>query len=401
MLLAAPLWPRYEAGMHAYFDAFSGISGDMTVGALLDLGLPLDELRSAIAGLGVEGCELVHGHREHGAIRAATFEVRTNATASERDFVTIRTILGRGSLAASVRDRALAAFRALAEAEAKVHAVTPDQVHFHEVGGTDTIADIVGAALGVEWLGITAIHVAPLPLGSGIVASRHGPLPVPAPATLELLRGFDVRPGDGGGEMVTPTGAAILRGFGAVSGPPPALRAIRIGYGSGTRELSDRPNVLRVILGEAAAPAERLADEMLVIEANIDDMNPELYAHASARLFGAGATDVTLIAAQMKKGRPGVLLQVLAPPELRDQVAAVLFAETTTIGARFHPVGRLKLTRRVEEVSTPYGPLAVKISGGPDGPRTVAPEYESCRRAAERHGVALRVVYEAALRAVG
>ena len=201
--------------------------------------------------------------------------------------------------------------------------------------------------------------------------------------------------------MVTPTGAAILRGFGAVSGPLPALRAVRIGYGSGTRELADRPNVLRIILGDVAAPAAGLADEMLVIEANIDDMNPELYAHAATRLFAAGATDVTLIPAQMKKGRPGVLLQVLAPPELRDQVAAVLFAETTTIGVRFHPVGRLKLARRVEEVATPYGPIAVKISGGPDGPRTIAPEYESCRRAAERHGVALRLVYEAARSAAG
>ena len=387
--------------MHAYFDAFSGISGDMTVAALLDLGLPFEDLRSAIAGLGLEGCEIALGHREHGAIRAATFAVRIGAAQPERSFATIRAILERGSLAAAVRERALAAFRALAEAEAKIHGLAPDQVHFHEVGGVDTIADIVGAALGVERLGITTIHVAPLPLGSGTVTSRHGPLPVPAPATLELLRGFAVRPGDGSGEMVTPTGAAILRGFGAVSGPLPALRAVRIGYGSGTRELADRPNVLRIILGDVAAPAAGLADEMLVIEANIDDMNPELYAHAATRLFAAGATDVTLIPAQMKKGRPGVLLQVLAPPELRDQVAAVLFAETTTIGVRFHPVGRLKLARRVEEVSTPYGPIAVKISGGPDGPRTIAPEYESCRRAAERHGVALRLVYEAARSAAG
>jgi len=387
--------------MHAYFDTFSGISGDMTVGALLDLGLPLAELRSAIAGLGLEGCELVLDHREHGAIRAAKFEVRTNAAASERTFATIRAILERGSLAAAVRDRALAAFRALAEAEGRIHGVAPEQVHFHEVGGIDSIADIVGAALGIERLGITTIYVGPLPLGSGTVTSRHGPLPVPAPATLELLRGFAVRLGDGSGEMVTPTGAAILRGFGAVSSPPPALRAVRIGYGSGTRELADRPNVLRIILGDVAVPAEMLADEMVVVETNIDDMNPELYAHAVERLFAAGAADVTCIPAQMKKGRPGVLLQVLAAPALRDYVAAVLFAETTTIGVRFHPVGRLKLARRVEEVSTPYGPIAVKISGGPDGPQTIAPEYESCRRAAERHGVALRVVYEAARRAAG
>jgi len=276
--------------------------------------------------------------------------------------------------------------------------VPADHVHFHEVGGVDAIADIVGAALGVEALGITSIYVGPLPLGSGVVQSRHGPLPVPAPATVELLQGFVVKPGDGEGEMVTPTGAAILRGFGAVSGPAPFFNAERVGYGAGTRRLADRPNVLRVMLG-ARAGLGAGRDEMLVIETNIDDMNPELYEHTAARLFAAGAADVTLVPAQMKKGRPGILLQVLASPDRRDAVVGVLFAETTTIGVRFHRVERLKLERRITEVATPYGPIAVKISGGADGPRTVAPEYESCRTAAAQHGVALREVYEAARRA--
>jgi pyridinium-3,5-bisthiocarboxylic acid mononucleotide nickel chelatase len=386
--------------MHAYFDAFSGIAGDMTVGALLDLGVPFAELERVVAGLELEGCVLVREAREHGPIRATRFAVRTTAPQPERTFTTIRGMLERGALAAPVRDRALAAFRALAEVEGKVHGVPPDHVHFHEVGGVDAIADIVGAAFGVEALGVTTIHVSPLPLGSGTVQSRHGPLPVPAPATVELLQGFAVRAGDGEGELVTPTGAAILRGFGALSGTPPVLRNERVGYGAGTRILADRPNVLRIILGEPAAAVAGIGgDAILALECNIDDMNPELYEHAVARLLAAGAVDVTLLPAQMKKGRPGTLLQVLVPPRLRDEIAAILFAETTTLGVRFHEVGRVTLARHVTDVATAYGPIAVKIAERPDGRRTIAPEYESCRAAATRHRVPLRVVYDAARRA--
>jgi len=373
----------------------------MTVGALLDLGLPFAELERTIAALGVTGCELAVGHRDHGAIRAVKFDVRLTAPQPERPFATIRAMLEDAAISAPVRDRALAVFAVLAEAEGRIHGVPPEAVHFHEVGGVDAIVDVVGAALGVETLGITAIDVGPLPLGSGIVDSAHGRLPVPAPATVELLRGFAVRPGDGAGEMVTPTGAAILRGFGAVPAAPAALVPTRIGYGSGTRTLADRPNVLRIVLGEDVAPARGANDTMVVLETNIDDMNPELYEHATARLFAAGAVDVVLVPVQMKKGRPGVVLQVLAPPDRRDAVAGVLFAETTTIGVRMYTVERLKLERRVEEVATPYGTIRVKISGPEGGPRTIAPEYESCREAATRASVALRVVYDAARRAAG
>lgn len=385
--------------MHAYLDTFSGISGDMTVGALLDLGFPFADLQRHVAALPITGCELVLERREHGPIDAAKFDVRVTEPQPERTFGTIRGILEGASLPPRARTLALAAFRALAEAEGKVHGVAPEAVHFHEVGGVDAIVDILGAALGVDALGITALFVAPLPLGSGVVDTQHGRIPVPAPATIELLRGYAVRAGDGEGEMVTPTGAAILRGFGAVSAPPPSLRVTRVGYGSGTRRLADRPNVLRVILGEAAV-ATGATDEMLVVETNIDDMSPELYPHVTARLFGAGAADVTLVPVHMKKGRPAVLLQVLVAPALRDEIAAVLFAETTTIGIRFHAVARLTLARELMEVATRYGPIAVKIAHGPAG-RTVAPEYESCRLAAEHHRVPLRLVYDAARAAAG
>ncbi len=388
---------RYEAAMRAYLDAFSGISGDMTVGALLDLGVPFEELRAAVGTLGLQDLSLGCEEREHDGVRAIKFLVTTRETAEERSFAVIRGILERGGLAAPVRERALAAFRALADAEGRIHGVPPDQVHFHEVGGADAIADVVGAAFGVEALGITSLYVSALPLGRGVVDSRHGRLPVPAPATADLLRGFVVTPADGEGEMVTPTGAAILRGFGAISAPPPPMRAVAVGYGAGTRHLADRPNVLRIVLGEdLGAPRGLTADEMLVTECTIDDMSPELYEHVMARLFAAGAVDVTLTPVQMKKSRPGVMLQVIAAPELHEAVAAVLFAETTTIGLRSHPVHRLKLARRIEEVATPYGAIAIKIAGGDGAPLVVSPEYESCRAAAERHGVALRMVYEAA-----
>jgi hypothetical protein len=388
--------------VQAFFDAFSGISGDMTVGALLDLGAPLADVRTALDRLGLPDLSVAAERRAIGGLSATKFVVTTREPPAERTFATIRALLEAAALAPGVRARALAAFSALAEAEARIHGTTPAAVHFHEVGGADAIADVVAAAVAVESLGITTIHVGPLPLGTGMIESRHGRLPVPAPATVELLRGFDVVLGDGVGEMVTPTGAAILRGFGAVSAPPPAFRVQRVGHGAGTRVLEDRPNVLRIILGglgalgaSAALPAGIDTDTMVVVECNIDDMSPELYEHAMTRLFAAGAVDVTLVPVQMKKNRPAVTLQAIVAPDRRDEVAAVLFAETTTIGVRCHVVTRLKVARRLEEVATPYGRIAVKIAGGDGTPALVTPEYESCRAAAETHGVPLRVVYDA------
>ncbi len=383
--------------MRAFFDAFSGISGDMTVGALLDLGAPFDAVQAAIAGLGLPDLAVATERAEVEGVSATRFIVHAGEPPGERTFAVVREIVGRGGLAPRVRDRALAVFRALAEVEARIHDSTPDDVHFHEVGGADAIADVVGAAVAAEALDLGMIHVGPLPLGSGTVASRHGRLPVPAPATVELLRGYAVVLGDGEGEMVTPTGAAILRGFGAVAGSPPGFRPLRAGYGAGTRRLADRPNVLRIMLGEGdALPAGVMTDAMIVVECNIDDMSPELYEHVMARVFAAGAVDVTLVPVHMKKNRPGVTLQAIVAPAARDAVAAVLFAETTTLGVRTHGVTRLKVPRRAAEVATSYGPIAVKIAGGDGTPELVTPEYESCRAAAEQHGVPLRLVYDAA-----
>ena len=382
--------------MHAFFDAFSGISGDMAVGALLAVGAPFDELRAAIDGLGLPDLRVAAEPREVGGVPATKFVVTTGEPPGERSYADVAAIVARAGLASAVRERALATFRVLAEAEARIHGVPVDAVHFHEVGSADAIADVVGAAFAIEALGITACWVSALPLGRGMVTSRHGPLPVPAPATVELLRGFVVRHDDGAGEMVTPTGAAILRGLDARSVPPPPARLVRVGYGAGTRHLDDRPNVLRVALAEPLVAGALATDEMLVVACNIDDMNPELYEHVMTRLFAVGAADVTLTPVHMKKGRPGIELQALVALDARDAVAGVLLAETTTLGVRAHGVTRWKVARRSAEVETPYGPIAVKIAGGIGTPELVTPEYESCRAAAERHAVPLRIVYEAA-----
>jgi len=397
----------------AYLDAFSGIAGDMMVGALLDCGLDIAALESELSRLPLEGYAIRRETRERSGIHATKFVVdlagghahthphehahgEAHGGHGHQRFRDIRAMIRESSLQPRVCELALQVFARLAEAEGKVHGVEPEDVAFHEVGAIDSIVDIVGTAWAIDALGIDDLVVSALPLGRGIVRAAHGPLPVPGPATIELLRGFPVRVEDGEWEMVTPTGAAIVAAL-ARPGPMPAGFVVdKIGYGAGDSEFTDRPNLLRVLLGKASAAVG--SDLLVLLESNIDDLNPELYEHATTRLFAAGAVDVTLVPVQMKKGRPGVVLQVLAPPARRDDVVAVLFAETTTIGVRFHAVERLTLAREFAEVETAYGPVAVKIATGPGG-RTVAPEYESCRAAAVRHGVPLRRVYDAARRA--
>jgi hypothetical protein len=393
-------------------DAFAGISGDMTVGALLALGVELDRLRTELAVLPVGGYalratdQIVHG------IRACKFDVdlaapnpghthaehgRANDHA-HRQYAEIRTMLASSALAPPVRETAQTIFARLAEAEGRVHGVAIDAVTFHEVGAIDSIVDIVGTAIGLAALEIDTVHVSALPLGSGIVRSQHGTIPVPAPATVELLRGFPVRIGDGIGELVTPTGAAIVAALARPGAAmPPSVVIDRVGYGAGTRTQPDRPNVLRALLGRAAPAMD--ADEMVEIATNIDDTNPELYEHVMERLFAAGARDVWLEPAQMKKNRPGTVLRVLAEPSGRDALAAIILRETSAIGVRFHAVQRLMLPREETTVGTEYGAVRVKIARAPDGTVNVAPEYESCRRIARERGVPLKVVYQAAIAA--
>jgi uncharacterized protein (TIGR00299 family) protein len=374
----------------AYLDAFSGLSGDMLVGALLDLGLDFNTFKSAMASLSMQDFELQLRRRELSGISAARFEVQVSQSQPERHLRDIRNIIEDGRFTDSVKAKALGIFSALAEAEAKIHSSTPEEVHFHEVGAVDSVIDIVGTAWCLDMLGIGELLVSPLPMGKGFAKTRHGKIPIPAPATLELLRGFSLKLGDGEGEMVTPTGAAVLKSLAASATLPLAFEVQRVGYGAGTKAFSDRPNVLRILMGERAGALG--TDELLEIQTNIDDLNPQIYDHLCQRLFAAGARDVTLTPAIMKKGRPAITVSVLAETALREAIAAVLFEETTTIGIRFHPVSRLKLEREIKEVSTRWGMIRVKVSRRGRQPLTISPEYDDCRRAAAAHNVALRVV---------
>jgi uncharacterized protein (TIGR00299 family) protein len=392
----------------AYLDAFSGLSGDMMVGALLDCGADFAELERALGALPLTGYKLSNRRRLLSGISAVKFDVEVSERQPERHFAEIRTMIeNTAGLVEPVRRRAIAIFQALADAEAKVHNTTPDEVHFHEVGAVDSIIDIVAAAWGLETLAVGDLIVSPLPAGAGFARSQHGVIPVPAPATSELLAGFPLRIGDGTIEMVTPTGAAILKALARPAVLPMNFAIEKIGYGAGTRTLADRPNVLRLMLGREQAEFE--SDEMVEIAANIDDMNPQIYDHVMERLFGAGARDVTLTPTIMKKERPAVTLSVIAEAADRDKLARIIFDETTTIGLRFHTVSRLKLHRDSKEVETRFGKIRVKISGTQPGehrhPRayphshaqvTISPEYDDCRHAAINHGVSLRVVIEEA-----
>jgi uncharacterized protein (TIGR00299 family) protein len=293
-----------------------------------------------------------------------------------------------------VRVRALAVFGALAEAEGRVHGVPAEQVEFHEVGALDAIVDVVGVALGVTHLGVDAIYSSPLPLGRGRVQAAHGPLPVPAPAVVELLHGRAVRLEDGTVELVTPTGAAIVAAL-ARPDPPPALRTTAVGYGAGDRVLDDRPNLLRIIVGEPVVAAG--SEDVVVLEATIDDMNPEFYEHVLERLLAAGAREAFLVPVVTKKSRPGTVLRVLALPAERERLAAIVFAETSTIGLRYTTWQRRVLPREERTVDTPYGAVRVKVARAPDGTLNVAPEFEDCRRVARERGVALKLVHQAAL----
>lgn len=377
----------------AYFDAFSGLSGDMIVGAIVDCGADFAEFERAIRTMPLSGYRLSTRRKVVSGISALKFEVAVTEPQPHRHYGDIRNMIEASSLSSSVRQRAIAIFQVLAEAEAKIHNTSSDRVHFHEVGAVDSIIDVVGTAWGLEALEVADLLVSPLPMGSGFARSQHGVIPVPAPATAELLTGFPVKLGDGAAEMVTPTGAAVLRALARPADLPLAFEVEKIGYGAGTRDLEDRPNVLRLMLGRERTSFDR--DEMIEISTNIDDLNPQIYDHVMERLFAAGARDVTLTPTMMKKGRPAVTLSVIAEASGRDSIAGIIFAETSSIGLRYHSVARLKLRREVREVDTRWGKIRVKVSGANgQAPITIAPEYDDCRRAANEHGVALRIVID-------
>jgi uncharacterized protein (TIGR00299 family) protein len=326
-------------------------------------------------------------------------EVEVSEQKVERHLHHVEEIITGSDLPGEVQERGLAVFRRLARAEAKVHGAPVESIHFHEVGAVDAIVDVMGAAIGLWLLGVDEVYASPVRVGRGTVKCAHGVLPVPAPATLELLQGAPIYGRDVDAELVTPTGAAILTTVAESFGDAPPMRVRQIGYGAGTRELPI-PNLLRLSIGEADSVEEGYEkDTVTLIETNIDDMNPQWYEHVSARLFEAGALDVFLTAIQMKRGRPATQLSVLVADDRVAEALDVLFAETTTIGVRAHPVQRWKLAREVISVQTDYGPVAVKVSRRGGMVLNVTPEYRDCRRIAVERGIPLKRVYQAALEA--
>jgi len=385
----------------AYFDCFSGASGDMILGALLDAGLDLDVLRGDLASLGVGGYSLSAERIRKQGFAATQFEVHIEAADKpHRHLKHIREIIEKGRLPDLVRQRAMAIFTKLAEAEADAHGTSVEKVHFHEVGAIDSIVDIVGASLALDRLGIEEVYCSPIPTGNGTLQCEHGVMPVPAPATARLLKGVPLAACEEMSELTTPTGAAILTTVARSFGPLPAMVIDRVGVGAGKREGKTRPNILRVLIGEAlsAGTFDDESDEVLVLEANLDDATGEVVGHVYDVLFSAGALDVYSSPIYMKKNRPATLLTVLAPPSLRETIESILFAETTTFGIRSHPASRHKLARTFETVETGFGPVRIKVGRRQGSVVTASPEFEDCREAARLASRPLRDIMDLAMR---
>ena len=379
-----------------YLDCHAGISGDMTVGALLDLGVPLEHLRAELARLGLPSgsYEISTRRTERHHVAALKFEVAVHDHHTHRHYTGIDDMIAASGLSEGVKERARAIFWRLAEAEALVHGVAIDEVHFHEVGAVDSIVDIVGTAICLEYLGVDAVYSGALPLGSGFVETSHGRLPVPAPATAELLKGVPVHGECGPGERVTPTGAAIVATISRGFGKQPAMLLEKTGCGAGGKDFPDCPNILRAFLGRSVETAGH-ADEVIVVEANIDDSTPEVLGYAMERLLDAGALDVFFTPIQMKKNRPGVMVSFLCRTGQLDQLAELLLIETSAIGLRWYRAGRIILQRRSIEQQTEFGAVRFKQVFDNSGKLLRAtPEYEDCRRIARERNIPCREVME-------
>jgi uncharacterized protein (TIGR00299 family) protein len=386
-------------GKLLFLDAPSGLAGDMIIAALVDLGVPETVVAEAIAALPLTAFHVHFGSRVRSGIVATTFDVHVDAAQPHRTYGDVKKLLDAAKLGDGARAMAHATFLRLGEAEAKVHRAPLDAVHFHEVGAVDSIVDVVGSAAALDWLGAELV-VSPLPMGRGFIEAAHGVLPLPAPATVECLAGLATYDGGIDFEFVTPTGAAIVGAHARTSSRWPSMRPERVGWGAGTAELKDRPNLLRAVLGARDAKVDRAQPSHAVIEANLDDATGELVASAIESLFLAGAVDAWSTPILMKKGRPAVTVSALAPLEREAEVARAMLRETTSLGVRRYDVSRVERPRRMIDVSTPYGTIPVKIAEGDYGPPQIKPEFDACAAAARAHGVPVREVIRAALAAV-
>jgi len=385
---------RKESGVRiAYFDCFSGISGDMTLGALVDAGVDPRALQAAIGGLGLPA-ELTFETVRRGGFRATHARVIAPPEHAHRHLHHIEAMIDKAGITPRQGDLAKRIFRRLGEAEAAAHGMDIQKIHFHEVGAVDSIVDIVGAAVGLDLLGVERIESSPVPPGRGSVRAAHGRMPLPAPGTAELLRGIPLAESTAEGEQTTPTGAAILATVAEAFGPLPAMTIAAIGLGAGTREVPDVANILRLFVGELAPSFG--ADRVWVLETNLDDLPGEVVGYATAQLLAAGALDAYVTPIQMKKNRPGVMISALCEEAKVPELEAILFRETTTLGIRRYPVSRHKLRREAATVETPLGPIRGKLGWIEGRPPQFSPEYDDCARVATERGVAIRDVYQAA-----
>jgi pyridinium-3,5-bisthiocarboxylic acid mononucleotide nickel chelatase len=418
-----------------YFDCFNGASGDMVLGALLDAGLPIEELRRALGSLAIDGAvvstarvlragvsatkfiaeehgqnvhSVEHDHHDHGHAHDHGHshqhdDKHSHAPAAvahhhaHRSLREINALIERSALSAAAQARAKELFHRLGEAEAAIHQIPIEKIHLHEVGALDSIIDIVGAVFAIEWFRADRIVSSPLNVGGGMVHSAHGHFPVPAPATVKLLAGAPVYSSGVQSELLTPTGALLVTSYATSYGPVPPMTVERVGYGAGDRDMPNTPNVLRVLVGESTDRPH--TERIVVLQCETDDMNPQLFGSVMERLYAAGALEVYFSSVQMKKNRPGTLLTMLARPEQREELSAIVFRETTTIGVRYHEVERERLEREIVTVSTPLGNIRFKVARLGDTIVNAAPEFEDCLRIASERGVPLKDVQATANKA--
>ena len=390
-----------------YLDCFSGASGDMMLGALLDLGLPIDALKGALGSLAVDYADVTAERVSRAGVAATKFRLHEAPAApgaapgpahAHYHLKGIVNKIRRSALKPESQERAVHLFERLAEAEAAIHQTPIEKVHLHEVGALDSIIDIVGAVYGFEWFGIDDIESSPLNVGGGMVKCAHGMFPVPAPATARLLEGVPVY-GNGTSELVTPTGALLVTSYAKAFGPLPVMTLEKTAYGAGDRDPKETPNVLRIVQG--ARQAGGRTETIVKIECEIDDMNPQLFGPLMDGLLAAGALDVFYTPVQMKKSRPGTLITIIAPPDRRHALTDLLFRESTTIGVRYEEMSRTRLDRAVETVTTPYGEVRFKIARRDGQELNASPEFEDCVRLAAEHGVSVKAVQAAAVAARG
>jgi pyridinium-3,5-bisthiocarboxylic acid mononucleotide nickel chelatase len=381
-----------------YFDLIGGASGDMILAALIDAGVPADKLAEMLTGLKLDEFELKSASINKNGFQATKVDIQVGKQPPERHLKEILDVIQNSSLPGPIRDRATKIFQKIAAVEAGIHNKPVDQIHLHELGSTDTIVDVTGALLALDYLGVSHIYASPIPLGSGFIDGAHGQIPLPAPATIALLKGLPVRKTEIKAELITPTGAALLAELVDDFSPPPEMTIDKIGYGAGTRDLPI-PNLLRVMIGEIAKKRNQTLEKLILLESNLDDMNPEIYPYVMNLLFNAGALDVCLLPVQMKKNRPGTQIQVLVNIQNVQDMKDILFQETSTLGIRQTLVDRYSLPRIIQEVSTTYGVVRIKVAGEGTNYQKVSPEFEDCQKLARENHIPIQKVYQEAIKA--